>query len=784
MKQLLKLMHLLLLIGMVGIVNAQELTQTVRGTIIDQDTKTTLPGANVIILNSDPLLAAVTDIQGNFRIENVPTGRVDIKITFVGYEEKVMPNILVVSGKETVLNVDMLEAINMLQGIEITATQDRSEVLNDMSLASARSFSVEETKRYAGAIDDPARMVSSFAGVNGNAEGDNDIVVRGNSPRGVLWRLEGIEIPNPNHFANEGATGGPINALNSNMLGNSDFYTGAFSPEYGNATSGVFDMKLRNGNNEHREYSATASILGTDVTLEGPFKPGYSGSYLVNYRYSTLSLLDDLGVVDFGGVPKYQDGSFKVLLPAGNAHVFSLFGLGGQSSIAQEEMNEDDETKPLWKAEMKAKLGVVGLSHTYLMNEQAYLKTTVSAATTSSASFYDIPNENDQLYNVANDDFNRTFLKGATTLNYKLNARHKLKTGAIFTRTGFDVIAHYWNFESNRLEPTLSQEGNAENAQAFVSWKYRISETVSMVSGMHYMHYLLNNNTSIEPRAALRWELKENQYLTAGFGVHSKAESVSIYLAQQRQPDGSFTIPNRSLGLGKARHYVLGYERMLSPFTHVKAEAYYQQLYDVPIENKAGSTYSLLNASDWFTTRTLSNDGTGSNYGLEVTLERYFNRGFYYMSTLSLYRSLYTAADGVERSSSFDGNYIANFLGGKEFSVGDEAKHKTLFVNTKLALIGGNRYTPIDLEASIVEGDVVRNEADPFSVKGDDIVKLDVAIGIRRNRKKTTTELKLDIQNITNNQGMVNEYYDHATESIVKSYQLPLLPVLSYKVSF
>ena len=131
---------------------------------------------------------------------------------------------------------------------------------------------MKKRKRYAGAIDDPARMVSAFAGVNGNAEGDNDIVVRGNSPRGILWRLEGVEIPNPNHFASEGATGGPINALNSNMLGNSDFYTGAFAPEYGNALSGVFDMKLRNGNNEQREYSATLSVLGTDLTAEGPFK--------------------------------------------------------------------------------------------------------------------------------------------------------------------------------------------------------------------------------------------------------------------------------------------------------------------------------------------------------------------------------------------------------------------------------------------------------------------------------------------------------------------------------
>ena len=269
-----------------------------------------------------------------------------------------------------------------LDDVIVVAKQNKQDVLNDMALISARSFSVEETKRYAGAIDDPARMVSSFAGVNISAEGNNDIVVRGNSPKGVLWRLDGIGIPNPNHFANEGSTGGPINALNSAMLGNSDFFTGAFSPEYGNAMSGVFDMKLRNGNNEKREYSIMASVLGLDATIEGPFKKGYAGSYLANYRYSTLSLLDQAGIVDFGGVPKYQDASFKIVLPAGKKHIFSLFGLGGLSSISQEELDEENEERVLWKAEGKSNLGFVGLNHTYLINDKTYLKSFTSASMT------------------------------------------------------------------------------------------------------------------------------------------------------------------------------------------------------------------------------------------------------------------------------------------------------------------------------------------------------------------------------------------------------------------
>lgn len=242
-------------------------------------------------------------MDGTFRFENVPVGRIDLEVSYIGYEDKNIPNILVSSGKEVILELEMRESVLKMDVVVITASQKKGEVLNEMAAISSRSFSVEETKRYAGSFQDPSRMVSAFAGVSSNPDGNNDIVVRGNSPKGILWRLDGIEIPNPNHFANEGATGGPINALNSELLSNSDFQTGAFAPEYGNVLSGVFDIHMRSGNNEKREYSVGAGVLGTDITLEGPFSKKYSGSYLANYRYSSLAMLDDAGLVDFDGVP-------------------------------------------------------------------------------------------------------------------------------------------------------------------------------------------------------------------------------------------------------------------------------------------------------------------------------------------------------------------------------------------------------------------------------------------------------------------------------------------------
>jgi hypothetical protein len=763
---------------------AQQINQTVRGTIKDQDSQIPLIGATVIVSGSNPVIGSVTDVGGNFRLNGVPVGRVTLKVTFMGYEERTIPNLLIGSAKEEILNITLVESISTLEEVTINADQAKGEVLNEMAMISAHTFSVEETQRYAGSFDDPARMVVAFAGVNGDAEGNNDIIVRGNSPKGILWRLEGIAIPNPNHFAGEGSTGGPINALSSKMLSNSDFFTGAFAPEYGDATSGVFDMKLKSGNNEQREYTASFSTLGLDMTAEGPFKQGGKGSYIANYRYSALDLLDKAGIVDFGGVPRYQDLSFKIQLPVNGNHNFALFGLGGQSSIDTEEKDEEDEDIIVGKFNGSNKVGVLGLSHTYQINDDMYLKSSLAATGSGNTFKFAIPDDQDLFYTIENGEINKSSLIATTSFNYKLNAKHKVESGVILTRLNYNMKADEWDFERDVLVNELSEKGNSATFQAYASWKYRISEELTMINGLHYLQFALNNNYSIEPRLALKWQFSERQSFNTGVGLHSKLEGVSTYLAKQYDDNGTFTQPNKDLEITKAAHFVLGYDNQIGTNTHMRIETYYQHLYDVPVENSINSSFSLLNRSEGYTTRQLVNEGTGRNYGVEFTVERYLHNGLYYMSTLSLFRSLYTAKDDIERESAFDNNYVANLIGGKEFKVGAPAKNKVFFLNTKIALIGGKRYSPINLEESIAAGTEVTDELNPFSKKGDDIFRTDFSIGLRRNRKHTTTELKLDVQNILNNQTVVGEDYIRATQSIYKGKQLGMLPTISYKISF
>lgn len=764
-------------------VQAQELTQTIRGTLTDTDSKTPLFGAKIIVVGSSPTKGAISDENGDFTIEAVPVGRVHLKITAIGYREINLPSVLVESGKEKILNLELVEDIQEMADVEVKAAKDKSESINKMATVSAKTFTVEETNRYAGSLNDPARMVSGFAGVTGDAQGDNDIVVRGNSPRGILWRLDGIDIPNPNHFAGEGSTGGPVNALNGSMLANSDFFSGAFAPEYGNALSGVFDVRFRQGNNEKREYTFSAGVLGLDGTLEGPFKKGYRGSYLVNYRYSSVAILDKLGVLDFDGIPIYQDASFKLDLPTKKAGRFSVIGLGGISHILQTD--ENDETGQVYaRYDFGSRMGVIGLKHLYVVNPKVYVKSYLSASTFGNAEdVEELKADSSALYHSFSDSFDDHKFKAQSIVNYKLNQKNIFQAGVTYTHSVYKFFEWEDENETGNLVRTMDASGSAGMVQSFVSWKYRASNDLTFVSGVHHTSFLLNNNSAVEPRFGVKWKPAVRHSLSLGFGMHSRLESISTYLYNQLQPDGTYWMPNRDLELSKSSHLVAGYGFQLSENLHAKTEIYYQHLYNIPVHNDSTSTYSLINSSAGIPGVQMINEGEGRNYGVELTVERFFHNNFYFLVTGSLYKSKYSALDGVEHDSRYDANYASNVLLGKEFKLGKKG-NKTLGVNTKVSLLGGNRYTAIDLEASQLNGYTVRQWDKPYTEKGDDIFFLNLGVTYRVDMKKTSHSIKIDIQNITNNQATVSEYYSARTNSIVKSTQLSIVPNLIYIVKF
>jgi len=781
LRQLLLLPVILL---MTTVTRAQVNTQTVRGTVVDSDTHEPLIGATVMVPGSDPLIGASTDLDGRFTLNNVPAGRIDLQVRMVGYEEQRLTNLLVNSAKELVLDIRMQEALVQLNEAVVSGRKGHGEVRNDMATLSTRKISVEESGRLAGGINDPARMVSSFPGVAGDPTGSNTIIVRGNSPKGVLWRLEGMEIPNPNHFTDDGTTGGPINVLNSDMIDDSDFYTGAFAAEYGNVTSAVFDMKLRDGNDRKREYTLKAGVLGTDLTAEGPVPGVNGGSYLANFRYSSLALLDQAGIVDYQGVPKYTDGAFKLKLPAGKAGTFSLFGLGGRSIIEQEDRGVTNDTL-FATSNFGSRMGILGLTHTRLLNSNNYIYTTVSLSGNASHTDYrevEVPGETalEQRYK---DDMGRWTWRLSSTLNTRINAAHKLRSGVIVSLDHFRMLSDDFNRETGRMDRQLDDRGNATVVQAFTSWKWRWNEQWTMTSGVHLLHHGLNGATSVEPRLGLRYQQSPVQAFTLGGGLHSRMEATMTYLAKVEDAEGRVTRPNERLGLTRAAHAVIGYERMLAEDVQVKAEAYYQYLYDQPVENDRTSGFWLGNYDGWFTTRTLVNEGRGYNAGVEVSAEKFFTRGWHGMATLSVFEAKYKAMDGRWYHSRFDLGAVGNVLAGKEWKLKRTDKDRVITAGVRYSVMGGQWSTPIDLEASIAAGVQKLSDA-TMSRKGDPIGKLDMVVSYRVGRPRVGHEFKVDVQNVLNAQTPVYEYFDHRTGTIKTIDQLAMLPVLQYTLRF
>lgn len=771
-----------------NVLHAQQLKQVVRGSVVDKQVKNALVGATVVVTPSNPTLATFTDANGNFRFDDVAVGNYTVTITYLGYKPFVIPNVLVSSGKETILSIEQEEAVVKINEVIIQADKRKDLPLNEMSTVSTRTFSVEETQRYAAAVNDPSRMVTSYAGVVAPDDGNNRIVIRGNAPNGLLWRMEGIDIPNPNHFSDVGTSGGGISILSSALMANSDFSTGAFAAEYGNALSGVFDLKLRKGNNEKREFTAKAGFLGLSLAAEGPFSKGYKGSYLVNYRYSTLGILSQLGVLgDDFGVTTFQDLSYHVYLPTKKTGYFSLFGFGGLSNqrynAAKDSVNWETNGDR-YGGNFFSNTGAAGITHGYIFNSKAYLKTAFAVSSTGNG--YNetyIEDDYDPVVTFKND-FVQHKQTLSSVLNYKFNTKLSLRTGLVQSRLQYGLQSQHADEPGQTLQTQIDEDGNTFTSQAFGQFQYRLNDKLTFNAGAHYLFLWLNETQSLEPRASVKWDVTEKQSVAIGYGLHSQMQPIGTYFAKSFDHHGITIEPNHDLGFTKSHHLVLSYNYLLGQNLRLKTEAYYQALFNVPIAKDTTNSFSILNAVDGFVTEPLANKGTGKNYGIEFTLEKFLANRYYFMLSTSLFEAKYNGSDNVERNSRYNGNYAGTFTAGKEFVLSRETENTLLSMNIKVIYAGGFRYTPIDLQASQTSGEPVWKEQLAYTQQNPDYMRADIGISLRVNRPKLTSVLSLDVQNVTNRQNVFGTFYDKNKNDLVTYYQMGLLPVLSYQVEF
>ncbi len=756
--------------------SAQTLTQTVKGKVLDAETGAPLLGANVVVLGIEPALGAITDEAGFFRIENVPVGRASFAFSFLGYEDFVVTEVLIGSAKEVEINVRLTEALSQLDEVVLKAKKDNIAPNNELATVSARSFGVEETKRFPASVSDPGRMALSFAGVTNSDDSSNEIIIRGNAPNQLLWRIEGIEVPEPNHFSEEGYSPGNVSLLSSNMLGRSDFFTGAFPAEYGNALSGVFDINLRNGNNEKTEYAFQFGLLGTDLAVEGPFSKDYKGSFLINYRYSTIALLNEIVDVTPNATPTYQDISFKVNLPLGKKTNLSVWGIGGIS-----DEDEDPEVFDDFLSEeiFKSKTYMAGATLTHFFENDLRWDNRISysgnasdfISTASQPSTGDFQEDSDILRNSA--------FRYSTNLTKKFSAKTTLKTGAILSLLNYNVAT---TFRQNDLQFNIvDQKGNGTMIQAYAQAKYRFNTNFSATFGMHGTYFSVNSDAAIEPRIGLEWKANSKHTLSAGFGIHSRRMPLNQYFINVQGPDDGIISPNTELDLMQAIHYIVGYDWRIIRNGHLKIEAYYQDLNKVAVSASPNITDSYLNGV--FLDQQLTDTGEGRNYGMEFTFEKFFSDQYYFLTTASLYDTQYRALDGNWYDSRYNYRYTFNMVGGKEFTVGKKGNN-TIGINAKMLFNGGKRSSPIDQELFDQTGEVAILEQLRNTVELDPYFRLDASFSYRLNKPKASHTISFDIQNLTNRSNIDEVFFNLSTGMLQPEFQLELIPFINYRIEF
>ena len=795
----------MLLLPSVMKAQTEQINQTIRGQVCDVASGEPIIGVTITVENdrssesrqarldgrvvtiegeaNGTTMATVSDVDGNFVINNVPVGRHSVRATYIGYEPVLLKEQLVSSGKELVLTLKMRESISELGEVVIKPRVNKQQPLNEMAQVGARMFSVEEATRYAGGMADPARTASMFAGVaTGGAT--NGISIHGNSPQMLQWRVEGVEVPNPNHFAEiTEAGGGVFTSLNGTVLANSDFLTGAMPAEFGNALSGAFDMKMRVGNNTKYEHTIQVGTLGVNFASEGPLGKGSKASYLVNYRYSFLEIAKKLHAINMENETlDYQDLSFKLNMPTKKAGTFAVWFTGLIDNY-ENKVPDVSEWETLWDMNdswSRQRNCAVGLNHSYRFKSGGSLHSSVAftgAYRKLGVNDYDTAMNMMPEMDGRNSQWNVII---STQHQHKFSSRYTMQNGFEHQHLDFHTWMDYIHETGGPLYRVYDSEGNTGLTRLYTNHKVALSSRLSTVAGVNVMWFNLNNQWLVEPRISLQYKTSPSSTLSLAYAMNSRKETTDTYFVLM---DGKY--PNNDLGLTRSHHISASFAQRLGENAMLKIEPYWQWLFDVPVEQ--GTTYSILNHRKFFQDRALVNEGAGRNYGIDLTLERYLKDGLYGMITATLFKSEYRDAQGQWHHSRHDRRYITNILGGKEWMIG-KAKKNVFGINGRLTMMGGDRYTPIPEGITFEEvmkrpdKSIPEDEGmDPFTKQKGMNVGYAFSVKYTINKRHTSHHFILEYLQMKTFQGQT---FDLKTHEIVDKFTSLTFPNIAYRVEF
>lgn len=730
----------------------------------------------LVELRNGQSFEAHTDTKGIFLLEDLAEGMYEIEFMHPSFESRKRE----IEIKEASI-LNLLEALAYKYfELEEVAINEGANELPAFEKISGHSFDPKFQQYLGGAMTDPVRLLANFPGVSSGNDIRNDLVVRGNSPVGVLWQLEGMEIYNPNHFATSGNSGGGVNILNPTTLGKSSFLTGAFSAEYGNATSAVFNANLRNGNTTQHQLGFRTNLIDWSVSAEGPISREQGSSYLFAYRNSTFAMLnrlDERFEDYFGNQPSLKDFTYKLNFPIKNGNI-ALFGLGGKSQL---NINDLFDENHIYEYASSSLSTGASLRRTFGTRSSLNLGLMYSNQLSDNGESFLENAEPVREFQFRDDQEQFTI---QSHFDHQLYPGHRLKVGGKLMFTKASLMPDEEFYQPYSISESFLR------THVFANYTLAVPNNYKANFGLHATHFGLNNQLYIEPRASIGFHLGTGHSLGFAMGVHSKGNPLSLYLASRvsTESDSVMLDPiNMNTQFAQSFQTVITYNGQVSPSLHLKAEAYYFKNFS--ILDRGQAEYSGLNIggnefADVFHNFVYqySNNGAGKSIGLELSAKANLPEQIYLQAFASIYNATYQTAEGEIFPTIFNGNQAFTLLSGKRFDFIKKSGHD-FRVDLSINYMGGRRFSPEMIQN---EDGVITCERDDERIFGERLpayFRTDLKFTYEIDGAKARHQFYLDIRNMTNRQNVLLREVRNCTD-VRYEYQLSLLPLIGYNFTF
>jgi outer membrane receptor for ferrienterochelin and colicin len=737
---------------------SQQLTGTIEGTALDQATRMPLIGANIIVMHTT--FGAVTDAEGKFVIRNIPVGNYSVQFRMVGYATFTKTDIIVRSQRITAVSGELTEQTIESEQVVVTAGYFRQ---NDVQPLSITALSAEEIRRAPGSGGDISRVIMGLPSLAKVNDQSNSLIVRGGSPLENAFYLDGIEIPNINHFPTQGATGGPIGMVNVDLIDEVDFYTGGFSPAYGDKMSSILELKLREGNRKNFDGQFDLSIAGFGGVAEGPL--GDRGSYLLSVRRSYLDYVVKMFDIGTSVAPSYGDVQGKIVYDLSPEHQISLITLNGDDHN-NPTRTVAEENSMLFYGNQDIYQNAGGITWRALWNSGFYSMTTAGYQSTAATEDFYETNTGALLLK------NRT-TEGSASLR---NANHLRLSELHSLEFGFEVkqlFASYNNtfgtFTSATGDSTpravVDKQVNETKLSAYITYIIRPLNGVTATAGVRTDYFTYNDRMTVSPRATLAYLLNELTSVKIASGMYYQNMPV-VLLAQ--------SAANSGLRDPYAVHYIFGIDHLLSEDTKLSMEIYQKEYYDVPVDPSDPALFLVdeifYRNGLYFNHAALTNSGKARARGVEVTLQKKLAQDFYGIASAAFFRTEYKGADDVWRNRVFDNRIIVSAEGGYKPNAEWEFSARWIYA-------GGTPYTPLDLAQS---AQLKREVFDAGRINGARYPayhSMNVRFDKRFHFDRSNLVLYLSAWNVYNRKNVATYFWNEKENRQDTIYQWNLLPI-------